>query len=415
MWMGHEAEIIGGIDWGGDRHGVCVLDSDRKVVLDTMVEHSPESLAALCDKLLGLVSDPSKVWIAIEVPHGPVVETLLERGMTVFSINPKQVDRFRDRFGVSGAKDDRRDARVLADSLYTDPEAYRRLEIESSAYIELRQWSRMLEELKEEKARCSNRIMAQLKRFFPHYVEAFPDIAKGLFIDLWAEIRTPEDAQRARARRLKPIFRKNRSRKDPADVLAILQKPPLQVAPGTTESAAAHIDLLVERLAVVLDQIRQCDRKLDALTKRVTAESSEDDWREPSDETILRSCPGVGRIVLATLLAEAARALRERDYQTLRVLCGVAPVTISSGKRRMVVRRYACHRRLREALYHWARVACMTDEGYKALYRRLRAKGKSNGTALRCVGDKLLKALCTMLRNRTLFDRGARLALESAA
>jgi Transposase len=57
--------------------------------------------------------------VAIAVPHDPVVEALLERGFWVHAINPKQLDRFRDRFTVAGAKDDRRDARVLANSLRT--------------------------------------------------------------------------------------------------------------------------------------------------------------------------------------------------------------------------------------------------------------------------------------------------------
>jgi hypothetical protein len=41
---------------------------------------------------------------------------LVERGFQVYAINPKQLDRFRDRYSMSGAKDDRRDAFVLADS-----------------------------------------------------------------------------------------------------------------------------------------------------------------------------------------------------------------------------------------------------------------------------------------------------------
>src|SRR5262249_19747826 len=55
-----------------------------------------------------------------EVPHGPIVETLLERGFAVYAVNPKQLDRFRDRFTVAGAKDDRRDAHVLGDAVRTD-------------------------------------------------------------------------------------------------------------------------------------------------------------------------------------------------------------------------------------------------------------------------------------------------------
>ena len=52
------------------------------------------------------VAEPSQIYITIEVPHGPVVETLIERGFKVHVINPKQVDRFRDRFRLAGAKDD---------------------------------------------------------------------------------------------------------------------------------------------------------------------------------------------------------------------------------------------------------------------------------------------------------------------
>ena len=60
---------------------------------------------------------PDAVFVAIEVPHGPVVESLMERGFRVHAINPKQLDRFRDRFSPAGAKDDSRDAEVLADAL----------------------------------------------------------------------------------------------------------------------------------------------------------------------------------------------------------------------------------------------------------------------------------------------------------
>ena len=58
--------------------------------------------------------DAGEVGVAIETPRGPVVESSMEHGFAVHSINPKQLDRFRDRFSPAGAKDDRQDARVLA-------------------------------------------------------------------------------------------------------------------------------------------------------------------------------------------------------------------------------------------------------------------------------------------------------------
>lgn len=71
-------------------------------------------MAALCDRLVSVTGDPGMVAVAIKVPHGPVVDALLDRGLAVHAINLKQLGRLRDRFSVAGAKDDRRDARVAA-------------------------------------------------------------------------------------------------------------------------------------------------------------------------------------------------------------------------------------------------------------------------------------------------------------
>src|SRR3982074_283267 len=54
--------------------------------------------------------------------------------------------------------------------------------------------------------------------------------------------------------------------------------------------------------------------------------------KQQHDVEILASLPGVGSIVLATLLAEAWDPLQRRDYAALRSLTGVAPVTKRSGK-----------------------------------------------------------------------------------
>ena len=76
-----------------------------------------------------------------------VGKTLLERGLEVHAINPKQMDRFRDRFTMAGAKDDSRDAEVMASSLRTDPRCFRSLAVADPIVIELREWSRMADDL----------------------------------------------------------------------------------------------------------------------------------------------------------------------------------------------------------------------------------------------------------------------------
>ena len=154
-----------GIDWATEKHQICVLNLAGDVVNEWVVPHPGEGIAGLCTELLDLSgSQVEGVHVAIEVPHGAVVEMLLEQGFSVSAVNPKQLDRFRDRFTVAGAKDDRRDAQVLADSLRTDPHCFRRLEVDAPEVIELREWSRMTEDLQQERVRLSNRVREQLRR-----------------------------------------------------------------------------------------------------------------------------------------------------------------------------------------------------------------------------------------------------------
>ena len=112
--MEHEFKFFVGIDWATEEHQVYVFDDRRKTVGERVVKHSGTAIAELAEWLAKL-GDPASIAVAIETPRGAVVEMLVERGFEVFHLNPKQLDRFRDRHTVAGAKDDRRDAMILAD------------------------------------------------------------------------------------------------------------------------------------------------------------------------------------------------------------------------------------------------------------------------------------------------------------
>ena len=110
-----------GVDWGGAQHHVTVLDSAGEGIRHTTRRAFGGRIAEAVRWILDVTArEPEAVAVAIETPRGVLVDSLLEQGFAVFAINPKQVDRFRDRFSAGGAKDDPRDARVLADALRTD-------------------------------------------------------------------------------------------------------------------------------------------------------------------------------------------------------------------------------------------------------------------------------------------------------
>ena len=113
----------------------------------------------------------------------------------------------------------------------------------------------------------------------------------------------------------------------PTEVLRILRQKSLVVAGGTVEAATAHITAVAARLKLVNQQIKQAHRQLDELSDKL-AESREEDASgqksEQRDVTILRSLPGVGRIVLATLLGEA-RSLCANEIITRCAPCPTSP------------------------------------------------------------------------------------------
>jgi len=405
-------ELYVGIDWATQHHQICLVDPQGQRRDERQVAHSGAGLTGLVEHLTSLVSDPPRIAVALEVPRGAIVDTLLERGCHVFALNPKQLDRFRDRHTVAGAKDDRRDAFVLADALRTDRGAFRRLAVEAPAVIQLREMSRLHAELVEEHGRLTNRLREQLWRFYPQALTLCPAADESWLWSLLAEAPTPAQAQRLTRSALAALLTRHRIRRLSADdVLAALRTPSLHVAPGTAEAASEHVGLLLPRLGLIHEQRTRCEHRLDALLE-AAARTADDEHLEHRDVTILRSLPGVGRVVAATMLAEASRPLAARDYQTLRTHAGVAPVTRQSGKVRNVVMRRSCNPRLRAAVFHWARNSIRLDARCRAHYDRLRQR-HGHARALRGVADRLLGVLMAMLVTGSLYDSERRRALAA--
>src|SRR5262252_3437775 len=393
-----------GIDWGSQQHQVSVLDRDRRRVGERVVDHDGASLARLADWLWTLsAGQPQRVAVAIEVPRGAIVEGLLERGFHLFALHPKQLDRFRDRHSVAGAKDDRRDAFVLADSVCTDQPSFRRLQLDAPQLLVLRELSRAEETLLEDFRRSANRLREQLHRFYPQMLQLCSAADEPWLWDLLDLAPTPAHAALLSAAQVQRVLKGHRLRRLTAtEVLACLQASALPVAPGTAEAAQAHCRFLLPCLRVLAKQLRACSQQVDSLLRTLADEPGE--GRSPSEVAIVQSLPGVGRKITAWLFAEAAPPLAQRDFQVVRTPGGVAPVTRQSGKRRQVVMRYACNPRLRHALYHMARVAMQRDAHFSSVYAALRAKGQRHGQALRNIGDRLLRILMAMLRHRTCYD-----------
>jgi transposase len=399
--------FFGGIDWGTEQHRICIMDRDGKVVGERWTPHSSAGLTELITWLREILgTPPASVAVAIEVPRGAIVEALTEHGFAVFSINPKQLDRFRDRYSPAGAKDDRRDAFVLADSLRTDRHCFHAVRLAEPALIRLRELSRLEDNICDQQHRLINQLRAQWHRFFPQLLVLCHAADEAWVWDLFEAAPLPALAARLPEKKIAKILDHYRIRRLRApEIRTVLATAPLLLAPGSAEAASEHALLLLPGLRLLRQQRAEVARRLNKLLSELASpDNTEGEAAEHRDAEVLLSLPGVGRFVAATMLSEASQAIADRDYHALRSYAGAAPVTRQSGKKTVVLMRHGCNERLRNALYHWARVSTICDPGSRSHYAQLRARGHSHGRSLRGVADRWLRVLISMLRHGTLYD-----------
>lgn len=395
-----------GIDLGSEHHQVHVINSDGGTVAEQRVEHGGAALLDFVNWLGATTAVAAQqVAVATEAPRGAIIDALLERGYAVFSINPKQLDRFRDRFSMAGAKDDRRDALVLAHSVRSDRRHFRRLQPDDPRVLRLRELSRGEEDLREDLRRTANRLWTYLQRYFPALL-AFSAADEPWVWKLLKNCRAlPSRAAKLRPETLQQMLRSQGIRRLSGEELAAALRQPLPLAPGVESALAEQVLTVLPRLELLHQQMRQITAHIDALIDEL---AQDENFPEHRSVTILRSVAGVGRVCTATVLAEGYQPLVAKDYLALRALAGVAPVTQQSGKTRIVSMRYACQNRLRHAVFHAANVHMQNDPRARAIYLRLRQKGKSHGRAIRGVADRLLELICILLQKQTAYDPARR-------
>jgi transposase len=402
-----------GIDWGSGAHQVCRIDGEEEPKQRSF-PHTSEGLNALVAFVIEGDIAPEQVLIAIEVNHGAVVEALLAKALPVCSINPKLLDRLRDRFSPAGAKDDRRDAFVLASCVESDAHAFRRIEPGNEENLRLQAATRLRGDLKSQFGADANRLWSELRDYRPGLLVLCPGADEPW---LWALIdKAPSPSQGAKLTRasIGTVLKRHRIRRlTIEDVQTVLRKDVLSLRPAYIESHVARVLVLTAKLKLAQSQIDKIEKEIKTeLAERVESEEK----TKRRDLTILLSLPGFGPLTTATALGESGDAFERRDYNALRSICGAAPITKQSGGSRFVVMRQFCQPRLRVALHISALQAIRIDPKFRDLYLRARARGQTVGRAIRNIVDRLLFLAIQLLKKNQLYDIQFRqLAPEMAA
>ena len=113
-------KTIIGIDWSEKKHCVHAYNEAGAQLLRLEVAATVTGFRELTRQVNKLNPEPVDCLVAIETAHNLLVDYLHDLGYTLYILAPSLVSSNRGRQGSSGAKDDDRDAQLLAEILRTD-------------------------------------------------------------------------------------------------------------------------------------------------------------------------------------------------------------------------------------------------------------------------------------------------------
>ena len=392
--------VTAGVDWAKDDHVVCVVGDQGEVIDRFTVVHDAAGLKRMAARLLRAGVEQ----VGIERGDGPVVDTLLAAGLSVFVIPPSQVKNLRSRYGSAGNKDDRFDAYVLADVVRTDGRRLRPLVCDSAATTALRSATRIRKDLVTHRVAAANQLRAHLQIVFPAATTLFADIDSAITLAFLDRFTTQDDADWLSVKRLTTWLRSVHysGKVDPAVLHARLAAAPRG---ATGEHAATHAGTTAALVAV----LRVLNTQI-----AVLATSIGEQLATHPDAAIFQSLPRSGSIRAARLLAEIGDARgRFPTRDSLTCLAGVAPSTRQSGKTKTVTFRWGADKQLRDALCDFAGDSRRASPWATALYDKAIARGCDHPHAVRILARAWAHIIWRCWQDHVPYDPAVHGALQT--
>jgi len=395
-----------GDDWAEDHHDLELEDDTGQRLAKACL---PEGLQGIT-RLHALVAQhapaewadlPSeevaaRVVVGIETDRGPWVTALRAAGYQVFAINPLSSARYRERYSTSGAKSDAGDAHVLAEIVRLDRDHHRQIAGDTDLADAVKLVARAHQTAIWERTRQVLRLRSTLLEYFPAAVAAFVDLSAPDALILLG--RAPSPARVEKLTRSQVVSALRASRRHHIDaktdaLLAVLRAPGLR-QPVTTEVAYSAVVVGQVGIITALNvQIAQLDEVVD-----------EHFGRHPAADIYL-SQPGLGVVLAARVLGEFGDDKnRFEDVRARKNYSGQSPITRASGKKTIVMARYATNRRLGDALHQQAFSALRASPGARAYYDSMKARKIGHHAALRQLANRLVGVLHGCLKSGTKYD-----------
>jgi transposase len=391
-------DLVIGLDRADQKADLCLINprtgERRTAVLDTAPEALWEWLLQFRQQHPG-----ARVGLCLEQPAVHLIPFLEAYDwITLHPINPITLQKYREAFVTSRAKDDTKDAEYLADLLLTHADKLPVWAPQDSATRAVQQLVVHRRAVVDERTGLSNRLIALLKQYYPQaLVLCGEDLWRPLataFLLKWPSLSA---VRKAKPATLKQFYylQGSRSTKLLEERLALVEK----AVPVTDETAVIasfvlRVQLLARELQQVVRTIAEFDRQIAAA------------YAAHPDHGIFASLPGAGPVLGPRLLASLG-ADRERFAQgATQVQCytGVAPVTKRSGGSCHIHRRYCCPKFHRQSFHEYAKESVLWSRWAAAFYLQQRSKGCPHHTAVRALAFKWQRVIWRCWQDRRPYD-----------
>ncbi len=337
--------------------------------------------------------DRSVSWVSRRLA---LVEVLPAAVQQLYPINPKALARYREAFHCSGAKGDVSDAALLMDFLrchrdqlkawLPDDEATRTIQL----LVEHRR------KTVNDRTRLVNRLTRLLKEYFPQALGWAGELSSRQAGDFLLKWPTLEAVQKARPAQIRAFYHRYNGRsaqRIEERLVQIRQAVPLTRGQAIITASMTMVQSVVRQIQCLSQAVTQFDQQLETL------------FRQHPDHAIYESFPGAGA-VLAPRLLSAMGSRRDRYASAVEVqqFSGIAPVTVSSGKRRWVHRRWACPKFVLQSFHEFAKESVPWSAWARAYYQGQRERGVEHNAAVRALAFKWIRILYRCWQDRTTYD-----------
>jgi len=397
MNSSHPFDLVIGLDRSDRKADLYLIDTSSGQSDKQTIGTAPEALHDWLAKLRGQHPN-AHVAICLEQPAASLILFLENYSwISLYAINPITLQKFREAFVTSRAKDDGKDAQYLAELLLTHHAKLKPWQPDDAPTRQLQQLVSHRRAVINERTGLSNRLIALLKQYFPQALELCgEDLWRPLATSFLLQWPTLQALQKAKPGKVKEFYYQHgsRSQKLIQERLQLIEK----AVPLTDEAAVLGSHTL--RVQLICQQLQLLHKTIATFEQQIA-----EGFKAHEDRPIFESFPGAGPVLAPRLLASLGSE-RERfaSAANLQSFSGIAPVTKQSGGKCHIHRRYLCPKFMKQSFHEYAKESVLWSRWAAAFYWQQRQKGCGHHTAVRALAYKWQRILWKCWQSRTPYE-----------